>query len=164
MMTAEPLHRPSPSHQWWGLAGFAVAVLAVAVVGSVAAADAGQQYLSLSRPSWAPPSWLFGPVWTVLYILIALSGWLVWRQIGFGREIAVYAIQLIFNAAWTPLFFGGDRFGLAFADIAVLWVLIGVNIVLFWRVSKPAAWMLVPYWAWVSFAGALNLAVWQLNT
>lgn len=163
-MTAELSHRRTPSHQWWGLVVFAAAVIAVAVVGSFAAADAGQQYLSLRRPSWAPPSWLFGPVWALLYLLIALSGWLVWRRTGLGKEMAVYAAQLILNAAWTPLFFGGDRFGLAFADIAVLWVLIGVTIAVFWPVSKPAAWMLVPYWAWVSFAAALNFAVWQLNT
>jgi tryptophan-rich sensory protein len=84
--------------------------------------------------------------------------------VGFGKEIAVYAAQLVLNAIWTPLFFGGDLFGLAFADIVVLWLLIGVTVVLFWRVSKAAAWMLVPYWAWVTFASALNFAIWQLNS
>lgn len=148
---------------WWGLAAFGAAVAVVAVVGGLAAADAGQEYLALERPSWAPPQSVFGPVWTVLYVMIAVSGWLVWRRTGWGREIGVYAAQLVFNAAWTPLFFGAGLLGLAFAEIVVMWVLIGATIFLFRKVSRLAAWLLVPYWLWVTFASALNFAVWRLN-
>jgi benzodiazapine receptor len=151
------------SSKWWGLAGFAAAVTVTAAIGTLAVSGTADQYNTLEQPGWAPPSWLFGPVWTVLYAMIAISGWLVWRKVGFGKEIAVYAGQLVLNALWTPLFFGGDLFGLAFADIVALWILIGVTIALFWRVSRTAAWLLVPYWAWVTFASALNFAIWQLN-
>jgi tryptophan-rich sensory protein len=163
-MTADLLHRPHGSAKWWGLAAFAAAVVITAVIGSVAVTGTAEQYQTLQQPSWAPPSWLFGPVWTVLYAMIAISGWLVWRKAGVGKEIAVYAAQLVLNALWTPLFFGGDLYGVAFADIVALWILIGVTAVLFWRVSRAAAWMLVPYWMWVTFASALNLSIWQLNS
>ncbi len=162
-MTAELVRRPQGSWKWWGLAAFAVAVIVTAVIGTVAVSGTAEQYNTLQQPSWAPPSWLFGPVWTVLYAMIAVSGWLVWRKVGVGKEIAVYSAQLVLNAIWTPLFFGGDLFGAAFADIVALWALIGVTIALFWRVSRVAAWLLAPYWAWVTFASALNLAIWQLN-
>ncbi len=149
--------------RWWGLAAFVVAVTITAAIGVVAVTGTAEQYQSLRQPGWAPPSSVFGPVWTVLYAMIAVSGWLVWRETGLGKEMAVYGAQLVLNAIWTPLFFGGDLFGLAFADIVVLWVLIGVTIALFWRVSKLAAWLLVPYLAWVTFATALNFSIWQLN-
>jgi tryptophan-rich sensory protein len=163
-MTADLARRPKESSKWWGLAAFAAAVILTVVIGTVAVTGTSEQYQTLQQPSWAPPSWLFGPVWTVLYAVIAISGWLVWRKVGFGVQIAVYAAQLVLNAIWTPLFFGGDMFGVAFADIVALWILIGVTIALFWRVSRAAAWMLVPYWAWVTFASALNFAIWQLNS
>lgn len=150
--------------KWWGLAVFVAAVIATALIGSLAVGGAAEQYGTLRQPGWAPPSWLFGPVWTVLYAMIAVSGWLVWRKVGWGKEVAVFAAQLLLNAIWTPLFFGGDLFGLAFADIAVLWVLIGATIALFWKVSRPAAWLLVPYWVWVTFASSLNFSIWQLNS
>lgn len=88
---------------------------------------------------------------------------LVWRRVGFGPELYVYGAQLVLNAIWTPLFFGAGRYGLAFVDIVALWLLIGVTVVLFWRISRPAAALLLPYWAWVTFAAALNLAIWRLN-
>ncbi|GIH11092.1 tryptophan-rich sensory protein [Rhizocola hellebori] len=163
-MTADLAHRPQERSNWWGLAAFFVAVIATAAIGVVAVTGTAEQYNTLQQPDWAPPSWLFGPVWTVLYAMIAISGWLVWRRVGFGKQIAVYAAQLALNAIWTPLFFGGDLFGLAFADIVALWILIGVTILLFSRVSRVAAWMLVPYWAWVTFASALNFTIWQLNS
>jgi tryptophan-rich sensory protein len=106
---------------------------------------------------------LFGPVWTVLYIAIAVAGWLVWRRVGWGPALGAYAVQLALNAAWTPLFFGAGAYGLALAEILVMWLAIGVTVVLFWRVSRPAAVMLVPYWAWVTYATALNFAIWRLN-
>ncbi|MBB5868156.1 tryptophan-rich sensory protein [Allocatelliglobosispora scoriae] len=152
------------SQHWPALAGFGLAVLATAVIGGIAAADASAEYGQLAQPSWAPPSWLFGPVWTVLYIMIAVSGWLVWRKVGFGTAIVVYGVQLVLNAIWTPLFFGGNHYGLAFAEIVVMWLAIGATVALFWRVSRPAAYLLLPYWAWVTFASALNFSIWQLNS
>lgn len=152
-------HRP----QWIGLLGFGAAAAAAALIGGLGVAGTAGEYNSLAQPSWAPPSWLFGPVWTVLYIGIAVSGWLVWRRSGWNAALAVFAVQLALNAIWTPLFFGAGLRGLALADIAVLWVLIGVNIVLFWRRSRPAAVLLLPYWAWVTFATALNASVWTMN-
>ncbi len=149
--------------RWAGLPVFAVALVLVAVVGSLSAVDAGGEYLSLERPPWAPPQWLFGPAWTVLYVMIALSGWLAWSAGGLTPALGVYAVQLVLNTAWTPLFFGAGRYGLAFAEIVVLWLAIVLNIVMFRRISRPAAWLLVPYLLWVTYAASLNLAIWQLN-
>jgi tryptophan-rich sensory protein len=111
----------------------------------------------------APPSGVFGPVWTILYAMIALAGWLAWRRVGFTGPLWIYAAQLVLNAVWTPLFFGFGRYGLAFADIALLWVLVGATVLAFWRVRRAAALLLVPYWLWVTYAAALNLAIWLLN-
>ncbi|MEV8637705.1 TspO/MBR family protein [Streptosporangium sp. NPDC051023] len=149
--------------RWSGLPVFAVALALVAAIGSLAAVNAGSEYLALTRPPWAPPQWLFGPAWTVLYILIAISGWLAWSARGLTPALGVYAAQLVLNAAWTPLFFGADRYGLAFAEIVVLWGAIVATIVMFRPISRPAAWLLVPYLLWVTYAGSLNLAVWLMN-
>jgi tryptophan-rich sensory protein len=102
-------------------------------------------------------------VWTVLYVLIAVSGWLVWRRTGWSRALTVYAVQLALNAAWTPIFFGFGRYGLALVEIVLLWVLIGATVLLFRPVSRVAAGLLLPYWAWVTFATALNAAIWLAN-
>ena len=107
------------THPIAGLAVFVVAVAAVAVIGSLSAVSAASDYAALQRPSWAPPSWLFGPVWTVLYVMIAFSGWLAWRA-GARRSLALFGLQLVLNALWTPLFFAGGRFGLALVDIVLL--------------------------------------------
>lgn len=146
-----------------GLVGFGAAALAAALTGILAAVDAADRYAELVQPSWAPPPWLFGPVWTVLYALIAVSGWLAWRRTGWTRALTVYAVQLLLNALWTPLFFGAGLFGVAFAEIVLLGVAIVATIVLFARHSRVAAALLVPYLLWVTFAAALNLAIWQLN-
>lgn len=157
------LHLRRPAHPWLALAGFALAVFVAAAIGGLGVAGTAGEYNSLEQPSWAPPSWLFGPVWTVLYAMIALAGWLAWRRIGFTGPMWLYAGQLVLNAIWTPLFFGAGQYGLAFADIAVLWVLIGATIVGFRRVRPLASWLLVPYFLWVTYASALNLAIWLLN-
>jgi benzodiazapine receptor len=161
-MTSETLAR-APRRSGWGLVGFILAVAAVAAAGSAAAIGAADHYNQLRRPVWGPPSWLFGPVWTVLYAMIAYSGWRAWKRSGFGMALWVYAVQLALNAAWTPVFFGADRYGLAIVIIAGLWLAIAVNIILFRRIDPTAAWLLVPYWMWVSFAAALNIAVWWMN-
>lgn len=149
-----------------GLAGFSVVVAAVAVFGSLAASSSSADYQSLRLPPWAPPSWVFGPVWTVLYGSIAIAGWLVWRCHGFSgakREMALYAGQLVLNAAWTPLFFAADRHDLALVDIVALLALVAVLVVAFHRRHRVAGLMLVPYLAWVAFATALNTAIVILN-
>ncbi|WP_326555750.1 TspO/MBR family protein [Micromonospora sp. NBC_01813] len=147
----------------WALLAFAAIVAAAAAVGAFGVTDPATEYADLAQPAWAPPSWLFSPVWTALYVMIAVAGFLVWRRTGVGPAVGVWLAQLVLNAAWTPLFFGAGRYGLAFADIVVLWLLIALTSVLFWRISRPAALLMLPYWAWVTFAGALNLAIWRLN-
>jgi translocator protein len=92
-----------------------------------------------------------------------VSGWLAWSARGLTPALGVYAVQLVLNAAWTPLFFGAGQYGLAFAEIVVLWLAIALTIVLFRRISRPAAWLLVPYLLWVTYAASLNFAIWQLN-
>ena len=142
---------------------FLVAVVVTAVVGSLFSVSAGDEYLALRRPSWAPPAWLFGPVWTVLYGMIALSGWLAWRSGASRNELTLFGVQLVLNAVWTPLFFGLGWYEVAFAEILVLWLTIVALIVVFsWR-SKAAALLLAPYLAWVSFAAALNISIAVIN-
>ena len=152
------------NHRWWALAVFAFAVFVAAAIGGLGVRGTSAEYAGLQQPAWAPPSSVFGPVWTVLYVMIAVSGWLVWQRVGFTRPLWLWSAQLVLNAIWTPLFFGAGRYGLAFADIVVLWLLIGVTVVLFWRVHRVAAALLLPYWAWVTFATALNFSIWQLNS
>ena len=152
------------ARRWWALLGFGAAVFVAAAIGGLGVRGTGAEYAGLEQPSWAPPSWLFGPVWTVLYAMIAVAGWLVWRRAGFGPALWAWTAQLVLNAIWTPLFFGAGRYGLAFADLVLLWLAIGVTVLSFRRVSRVGAGLLIPYWAWVTFAGALNLAIWQLNS
>lgn len=134
---------------------------------SVFFVDAADEfYRSLHRPAWAPPGWLFGPVWTGLYLSMAVGAWLVWRRGGWAeqrRPLAFYLIQLALNAAWTPLFFGLRNPGLALVEIVVLLAAIVVTLRAFWRARRPAGALLIPYLAWVSFATALNFSIWHLN-
>jgi tryptophan-rich sensory protein len=127
----------------------------------------GQWYASLAKPSWNPPGYIFGPVWTVLYILMGISAWMVWRKAGFsGAPVALglFLAQLVLNSLWSYLFFGMQQPGLAFIELAVLWLAILATTVRFWRVSTPAGALLLPYLLWVGFAGALNLQLWRLNS
>jgi tryptophan-rich sensory protein len=126
----------------------------------------GAWYEQLAKPAWNPPNWLFPPAWTVLYICIAIAGWLVWRRVGLaaaGPAFTVYAIQLLLNAGWSAVFFGMQRLDWAFAELALMWLAILATIVLFAPISPAAAILLLPYLAWVTFAGALNLTIWQMN-
>lgn len=163
MTTTRSAHRTHGARSWWALLGFGAAVAVAAGIGVLGVSDTSGEYASLRQPAWAPPDWLFGPVWTLLYAMIAVAGWLAWRRAGFGPALWLWTAQLVLNAIWTPLFFGAGRYGLAFLDIVVLWLLIGVTVGLFRRLSRPAALLMLPYWAWVTFAGALNLAIWQMN-
>lgn len=126
----------------------------------------GAWYAGLVKPSFNPPSWVFGPVWTVLYLSIGIAAWLVWRKSGVtGAWLAfsVFAAQLVFNGLWTWLFFGLHRPGMAFVDILLLLVSIVAMALAYWPHSRVAALMMIPYFAWVSFASALNFAFWRLN-
>ncbi len=126
----------------------------------------GDWYASLKKPTWNPPGWVFGPVWTALYAMMGVAAWLVWKRGGFAvqrRPLALFLIQLALNAAWTPLFFGLHRPGLAFAEIVLLWLAIAATIRAFRHVSRPAAWLLAPYLVWVSFASVLNFTLWRMN-
>lgn len=154
------------SRQAVGLLGWLVLVSAAAAAGGLASANAGDFYRDLIRPPWAPPGWLFGPVWSVLYLLMGIAAWLVWRARGYAgaaNALHLFVLQLACNALWTWLFFSWRLGAVAFAEILLLWLLIVATIVLFRRVDKLAAALLLPYLAWVSFAAALNLATWRLN-
>lgn len=151
------------------LAGFVVSLLlcyGVAAVGAVASISARDFYQQLERPVWSPPGSVFGPVWSLLYTLMAVAAWLVWRAgglYGARRALGLFLLQLAWNALWSWLFFAWRLGGLAMADIVLLWATLLATIVAFHRWSRPAAWLLAPYLAWVSFAAALNFAVWQAN-
>jgi tryptophan-rich sensory protein len=126
----------------------------------------GEWYARLQKPAWNPPNWIFGPVWTVLYILMALAAWLVGRKGGgAGKQLALalFLLQLLLNALWSPLFFGLHNPGLAFANIVLLWLALSATLVTFWKVRVVAGALLAPYLAWVTFASVLNFTVWQLN-
>jgi benzodiazapine receptor len=121
-------------------------------------------YAGLTHPSFAPPNWVFAPVWTTLYVLMAVAAWRVWRITGTrSLEIGAYAVQLIFNFAWSAIFFAVHRIGPAFIEICVLLVLILATTILFWRRDWVAGLLLLPYLAWTGFAAALNDAFWALN-
>jgi benzodiazapine receptor len=154
------------SRQALGLAAWLLVAFAAAAVGGVASAGAGSFYAQLARPSWAPPAWLFGPVWSVLYVLQGVAAWMVWKERGFGgarAALGLFLVQLAANALWTWLFFAWRQGALAFAEVLVLWVLIAATIAAFRRVRPLAAALLLPYLLWVSFAAALTFAVWRLN-
>ncbi len=126
----------------------------------------GEWYASLRKPSWNPPGWIFGPVWTALYAMMAVAAWLVWRRGGFAaqrRPLGWFLAQLALNAAWTPLFFGLHWPGVAFAEIVLLWLAIVATLAAFRRVSRTATLLLVPYLLWVTFATVLNFTLWRLN-
>ena len=156
----------SLSGQSLGLVGWLIATFAAGSVGAIASARAATFYGQLSQPAWAPPAWVFGPVWSVLYVFMAVAAWLVWRKHGFrGARSALwlFIVQLFANALWTWLFFVLHRGALSLAEIALLWLLIAATISAFWPLQRLAALLLVPYLAWVSFASALTLSLWQLN-
>jgi benzodiazapine receptor len=158
--------RFSKRKQLLGFAGWLVLTFAAAAIGAVASAQARTFYLQLIRPEWAPPGWLFAPVWTALYLMMAIAAWLVWRDHGFrraGGALTLFVVQLAANAVWTWLFFVWHQGALAFAEILLLWALIAATTIAFRRLHAWAAALLLPYLAWVSFAAALTYATWQLN-
>jgi len=121
-------------------------------------------YSELRKPSWNPPNWIFGPVWTLLYLMMGTASWLVWREVGFRENwVAFYGAQLFLNAIWSWVFFGWRRLNFALVNIILLWLAIVACTVVFWRISVIAGAMLIPYLLWVSFASALNYRIWALN-
>ena len=146
------------------LVGFVGACFLAAVTGAMF--PPGDWYEHLAKPSWRPPNWLFAPTWTVIYLTIAVSGWLVGRKSGFAGAalpLTIYLLQLVLNAAWTPIFFGLRRPALAFFEIIMLWLSIVATIATFHSHSVAAAWLLLPYLAWVMLAATLNFTIWRLN-
>jgi tryptophan-rich sensory protein len=154
----------SPTKSALGLVAALVLTFSAAYVGSRFPVD--DWYAELSKPAWNPPNWLFGPVWGVLYLLMAIAAWLVWRKSGFAGAaipLGVFVLQLGLNAAWSWIFFGRHELGLALIEILVLWGAILGTIVGFWRLNPISGILLVPYLLWVTFASVLNFALWRLN-
>jgi benzodiazapine receptor len=155
---------------WLVLAAFIAAALATGVLNTVVSPRvspaANHWYEMLAKPAWAPPRNWFGPVWIVLYVLMGTSAWLIWRERyhrGRSAALAAYAMQLLLNTAWAPLFFGARNIGAGLFVIVALWLSIAWTIREFSAIRAAAAWMLAPYLIWVGFASALNLTVWKLN-
>jgi benzodiazapine receptor len=147
-----------------GLAVWLGASLAAGWVGS--RYMPGEWYATLAKPAWNPPSAVFGPVWTALYVLMGVSAWLVWRQVGFSGArgpLSLFITQLVLNGLWSYLFFGRHMPGVAFVEIVVLWFFIAATLVAFWKIRPMAGALLIPYGCWVGFASALNFQLWRLN-
>lgn len=156
-----------PKNPWIGLIVFVVGCFAVAWIGSaVTMPKIDDWYAGLVKPDWNPPAWIFGPVWTVLYLAMAVAAWLVWRQdgwVGAKWPLTLFGVQLFLNLMWSFLFFGLKSPGLAFAEILLLWIAIAATTATFWSRSKWAGLLFVPYLAWVTFAAFLNFTIWRIN-
>ncbi|MCL4179449.1 MAG: tryptophan-rich sensory protein [Verrucomicrobia bacterium] len=148
-----------------GLLGWLGLAFGAAMMGALF--GPGDWYAELRKPTWNPPSWVFAPVWTALYASMGVAAWLIWRQVGAsgrGRALGMFLVQLGLNALWSPLFFGLQSPGWALVNISLLWLALVGTVVVFWKVRPPAGLLLLPYLVWVSFASALNLAIWRLNS
>ena len=158
-------HRSTPV-QAAGLLAWLALVFVMAAVGALASAQAPVFYAQLAKPAWAPPAALFGPVWSLLYLLMAVAAWLVWRAPvapGRGAALALFVVQLLANALWSWLFFAWRDGALAFADVLLLLGLILATVGAFWRIRPAAGALLLPYLAWVGFASLLTWTVWRAN-
>ena len=148
--------------KWVALAVFLVLVAGGGLaIGYVTAP--GEWYAQLAKPAFNPPPWVFGPAWTTLYILIAVAGWRVWRRDRGGWAMTLWWVQLGLNFAWSPVFFGAHRIGLALVIVVMLLAVILAFMAAAWRRVPVAAWLFAPYAAWVAFASALNASIWSLN-
>jgi translocator protein len=153
--------------KWLALLGSLLLCYTVAALGGWwTSAELTDWYLSLKRPSIAPPNWIFGPVWSLLYALMAVAVWEIWLTPSSplrSKALLLFLVQLLLNLLWTWLFFHEHDIPNALIDIFLLWIAIGSEIVIFWRLQPSAAWLMTPYWAWVSFAVFLNFEYWRLN-
>ncbi len=156
------------SRNFFKLIGFIVLAELAGIIGAVFTTSAiPTWYATLARPEFSPPNWIFGPVWTMLYALMGIAAFLIWQK-GFSRKdvkiaLSIFLVQLILNTLWSIIFFGLQNPGAAFVEIMFLWLAILATIIAFTKVSKPGAWLLVPYILWVTFAGYLNYSIWILN-
>ena len=150
---------------WKFVISILVSLSAGAIGGIFTSSAITTWYATLTKPSFNPPNWLFGPAWTVLYILMGIALYLVWVSDKENKKITyiVFFIQLVLNTLWSIVFFGAHQTGWAFFEIVLLWLAILATIIAFHRISKPAAYLLIPYVAWVTFAAILNYSVWVLN-
>ncbi|MBG1232669.1 TspO/MBR family protein [Aestuariivirga litoralis] len=150
---------------WIALLGFVFMCLAVGgISGYFTAAGVGEWFDGLRKPFFNPPKWVFGPVWTLLYLMMGVAAFLVWRQVGFWHlAIGLFFVQLALNFAWSFIFFSAHRIGVALTDIILLWLAIVATIFVFAPLSAAAAWLLAPYLLWVTFASLLNASIWRLN-
>jgi benzodiazapine receptor len=154
------------TQRWLGLIVFFAICLGAGGLGSFFTASSVRDwYPRLRKPAGTPPSWVFGPVWTTLYILMAISSWLVWWKYGRGAlpALLIFFAQLALNVAWSGIFFGSRMIGLALTEIAVLWLAIVFNVFVFYALLPSAAFLLLPYLLWVSYASYLNWGFWRLN-
>lgn len=149
-----------------GFAGWLVVAFIAAAIGARGSVEAASFYDQLVQPAWAPPPWVFGPVWTALYTLMAIAAWLVWRTAkseGVGIALTLFVVQLALNALWSWLFFAWQLGAVAFAEVVLLWMLVLATAAAFWRVRPLSGLLLIPYLLWVGFAAALNFVLWQQN-
>ena len=155
------------TQQLIGLAGWTALCFATAAAGAVASTNAKSFYSGLVQPAWAPPGWLFGPVWATLFTMMAIAAWLVWRAPAEPAArrwaLGLFVVQLAANALWSWLFFAWQKGGWAFAEVLVFWVLIALTCAAFWRIRPLAGALLLPYLVWVAFASYLNWVLWQAN-
>jgi tryptophan-rich sensory protein len=158
---------PNLKRDWIALIGFLTAAFAAAAIGGTATAGSVREwYPLLNKPAWNPPSWVFGPAWTLLYILMSIAAWRIWQrraQPGARPALWLHGVQLGLNALWSVLFFGLRSPGLALAEIVVLWGCLAWLQLAFWRIDRLAGWLWLPYLLWVTFAAALNAAIFALN-
>jgi benzodiazapine receptor len=152
---------------WVSLVPFVVVCFTAAGIGSLfTSKSVNTWYTQLRKPEWTPPNWIFGPAWTTLYLMMAISAWLVWRSSDWYSArfaLALFAIQLVLNTMWSIAFFGLHEVGPAFGEILLLWMMIIATAVAFLPLSLLAAWLLIPYIVWVAFASYLNFRIWQMN-
>ncbi len=155
------------NRQWLSLLGFLVLSFAIEIVAGLwTSSSVGTWYTTLTKPAWTPPGWIFGPVWTLLYIGIAVAGWRVWRERdseAVKGAMTCYGIQYVLNLAWSGLFFGLRNPAFGLIDIVLLLILVAMTIRLFLRIDRAAGLILIPYFLWVAFATALNFSIWRLN-
>ncbi len=154
--------------RWFGLVALIVVCLGVGGLGAaVTTPEINGWYRTVVKPAWNPPDSVFGPVWTTLYLMMAIATWLVWKPAGLRAAavpLTLFAVQLVLNSAWSWIFFGLHEVGWAFVELVTLWLAITATLVAFIRRSRVAGWLLVPYLAWVSFACVLNYTIWRLNS